>query len=208
MTEIKRRSPVVFPGSVKQSEIKDNWTVVTAYESEGQSPHIVDLTHRSRWDLQDGHLDEFKPWGITIPETPGLCRYENGILISRMNHTQASLWHLSGDSLETPDSAAYTDTADATIFLAILGDAVFGIAEKLSALDFSDPSHTPPTLFQGPFSHVPCQIVLIKNAQGDTGILLTCSRGYAKNMLETILHAGSEYNLRPAGENIFNNWIQ
>ena len=132
MTDIKRRSPVVFPQESKQVEVQDHWTVATEYEGEGQGPWIVDLSHRPRWDLQDNNLTRFKPFEMDIPAEPGQCSLGNTVLANRMNRTQVSLWQLAGERLETPDDPAFTDTTDVTLFLAILGREVFSIAEKLS----------------------------------------------------------------------------
>ena len=207
MTDMKRRSPVVFPQKAKHMEVEDHWTVAAEYEGEGQGPWIVDLSHRPRWDLQDSDLSRFKPFEIDIPENPGQCSYMNNVLSNRMNRTQVSLWQLTGDRMATPDDTAYTNTVDATLLLAILGREVFSIAEKLSSLDFSDPVISTPRLFQGPFAHVPCQIVLLDQPDGMPGILLTCSRGYARDMVAAILHAGHEFNLKPAGQQAFDKWV-
>jgi glycine cleavage system aminomethyltransferase T len=147
--------------------------------------------------------------GIRIPENPGQCSLENGILINRMNRSQASIWHLGGEKAAAPpDDPAYTDTTDSTVFLAVCGRNVFAIAEKLTALDLSDPQRTPPFLIQGPFGHVPCQIVTLEKTAERSGILLTCSRGYARDMVHAILGAGEEFGLHPAGENAFARWIE
>ena len=207
MTEMKRRSPVVFPKQAKQVEKQDHWDVVMEYASEGEGPWIIDLSHRPRWDLQDSGLARFKPFEIDIPEKPGQCCFGNKVLANRMNRTQVSLWQLAGDRLETPDDTAYTDTTDVTLFLAILGKAVFSIAEKLSAFDLGDPAVSRPQLFQGPFAHVPCQVVLAGQPDETPGILLTCSRGYARDMVAAILHAGQEFNLQPAGQVTFEKWL-
>jgi len=36
---------------------------------------------------------------------------------------------------------------------------------------------------------------------------MTCSRGYARDMAGAILDAGAEFNLHPAGEQAFGNWL-
>ena len=205
--EIRRHSPVSFPGNSLKTEIRDHWTVVLEYEAEGDGPWVIDLSHRTRWDLQDGDLSQHQPWGIHIPEDAGRCVFENGVLINRMNRTQASIWHLAGQSLDVPDDPAYTDVSDATVFLALFGKEIFSITEKLTALDFLDPLKQAPFLLQGPFSHVPCKIVTLEKTPDRSGILLTCSRGYAQDMAAAILEAGSEFGLYPAGENAFRNWI-
>ena len=205
--EIMRRSPVTIPGKPLKTELRDHWTVVLEYEAEGNGPRVVDLSHRMRWDLQDSDISRHRPWGLNIPDTPGRCMFENGLLINRMNRTQASIWHLSGENRSFPDDPAFTDVTDATVFLALLGKEIFSITEKLTALDFFDPLKETPFLLQGPFSHVPCQIVILGNTPERSAILFTCSRGYAQDMIAAILEAGEEFELQPAGENAFSDWV-
>lgn len=207
MENIIRRSPVSFDSKPLKTDVRDNWTVVTEYEDEGTGPFVIDLSHRARWDLQESVLANVQPWGIHIPDSPGQCVYENGIIINRMNRTQASIWHLSGEMPTAPEGPAFTDVTDATVFLALYGNNIFSIAEKLTSLDFLDPSKKAPFLLQGPFSHVPCQIVTLERSPENCGILLTCSRGYARDMTAAILEAGEEFELHPAGENAFVSWL-
>jgi hypothetical protein len=207
MENIIRRSPVSFDAQPAETEIRDNWPVVLEYDAEGTGPYVVDLSHRTRWDIQDADIAEFQPWGIQIPDVPGQCTFDNGILINRMNRTQASIWHLSGEKPDGPEGPAYTEVTDATVFLALFGKKIFSITEKLAALDFLDPLKDAPFLLQGPFSHVPCQIVTLEKTPQRCGILMTCSRGYAGAMMAAILDAGEEFGLRPAGESAFSGWI-
>jgi len=207
MVNIVRHSAVAFDAAPLKTEARDHWSVVLEYEDEGEGPYVVDLSHRPRWDLQDAEIDGVQSLGIRIPDKPGRCVFENGILINRMNRTQASVWHLSGEMPTLPDDPAFTDVTDSTVFLAVFGPDLFGILEKLSALDFLDPLHQTPFLLQGPFSHLPCQIVTLDKAPGRSGILMTCSRGYARDMVGAILDAGREFKLRPAGEQAFAEWL-
>ncbi|MEX1298840.1 MAG: sarcosine oxidase subunit gamma SoxG, partial [Desulfotignum sp.] len=138
---------------------------------------------------------------------PGQSVLENGFLINRMNRTQSSIYHLGGDAVEIPKETEYTDVTESTVFLAIIGAPVFAICEKLSALDFMDRNRETPFLYQGPFSHVPCQIVTVSRDGETSGVVMTCSRGYAKDMVDAILHAGEEFGLKPAGEKRATDWI-
>ena len=125
-----------------------------------------------------------------------------------MNRTQAAIWHLLSGALDLPAESGYTDVSDATICLALFGPNALAVVEKLCALDFLDPGKQPPFLLQGPFSHVPCQLVLMERGRGfDGGLLLTCSRGYAESMVHAILGAGAEFGLKPAGEKRFTDWL-
>ncbi len=207
MNEIKRYSPVVFKATPLKSEQRDNWNVVLEYQGEGEGPYLVDLSHRTRFDLQSPDLVSKEPFGMTLPDVPGQSVFENGILANRMNRTQTSLYHLDGESLDIPGEAEFTDVSENTMFVALIGEAVFSICEKLSALDFMAPEKEVPFLYQGPFSHVPCQIVTLNRDAEKAGVVLTCSRGYGKDMVHAILGAGGEFGLRPAGEDRFTQWI-
>jgi len=207
MENIIRRSPVSFDVRPAKTETRDNWTVVLEYDAEVTGPYVIDLSHRTRWDLQDADIAKLEPWGIHIPDAPGQCIFDSGILINRMNRTQASIWHLAGEKPADPEGHAFTDVADVTVFLAIFGKETLSITEKLTALDFLDPLKETPFLLQGPFSHVPCQIVTLGKSLERCGILMTCSRGYAGTMVASILEAGEEFGLRPGGENVFTGWL-
>ncbi|MBW1892018.1 MAG: sarcosine oxidase subunit gamma SoxG [Deltaproteobacteria bacterium] len=208
MKAIKRYSPVVLQATPLKSEQRDNWNVVLEYQDEGEGPYLVDLSHRRRLDLQSSDPASQKPFGITIPDIPGQSVLENGILVNRMNRTQTSLYHLDGESLAIPGEPEYTDVTENTLFAALIGEAVFSICEKLSALDFRAPEKEVPFLYQGPFSHVPCQIVTLNRDAEKSGVVLTCSRGYGKDMVHAILGAGGESGLRPAGESRFTQWVR
>ena len=207
MTEIFRRSPVIFKTKPALTEVRDGWDVILEYEGEGKGPYLVDLSHSAKWDLQDTHLSQFQPWGVTIPQTPGQCVFQNGILINRMNRTQAACWHLCKTKPQVPEESAYTETTDATLLLALLGKDIFSIMEKISALDFVSPEQKWPFLLQGPILHVPCQVVCLEKADENTAVLFTCSRGYGESLVEGVLSAGAEFGLRPAGENAITHWL-
>ena len=209
MSEIKRRSPVRFTVTPIKTEVRDNWTVALEYDGEGQGPWLVDLAHKTRWDLQTNKVGEMTPANLAVPAVPGACTIADRTLVNRMNRTQASIYHLGDSTPAMPDFSGYTDVTESTVFLALLGPEVFLIAEKLTSLDFMDPGKKSPFLLQGPFCHVPCQIVsLDKSTDATGGFLLTCSRGYGDSMVSAVLEAGAESGLRPAGENRFSSWIQ
>ncbi|BBO78722.1 hypothetical protein DSCW_61390 [Desulfosarcina widdelii] len=209
MAEIKRESPVRFPVSPKQNEVRDNWTVALEYDDEGPGPWLVDLAHKIRWDLQDSGIGDLTVGELAVPSDPGACTFADNTLVNRMNRTQASIYHLGEATFALPDATGYTDVSETTVFVALFGPGSFRVAEKLTNLDFMDPGKAAPFLLQGPVCHVPCQVVILeKTADGNGGFLLTCSRGYGDSMVHAILEAGAEFGLRPAGENRFNNWIQ
>ena len=208
MTEILRQSPVSFSARPLKTENRDLWPVVLEYENEKTGQYLVDLSHVCRWDVQDAKLSKIKPAEVSIPAKPGQSILSDGVLINRMNGIQASVWQFAKETPKLPKMPMVTDTSEVTVALAIFGDKVFSIVEKLSSLDLLDTDKKAPFLIQGPFAHLPCQIVVLSKDDGLEGILLTCSRGYAHVMTEAILHAGEEFNLAPAGENKFTDWMK
>jgi hypothetical protein len=200
---LKRVSPVALPGRPTRTEEFQGWPVVMSYAEEGAGPWVVDLSHRPRWDLQSTALDEQHPLGRTIPAHPGEVHLAHGLLINRLNASQAALWHLAGDFPEPPADPAFTEVTEATVCLALVGPQVFAITEKLTALDLAAPGHATPRLLQGPFGHVPCQLVVFPEPPGPPALVFTCSRGYGHDMLHAVLAAGEEFGLRPAGQAAF-----
>ena len=208
MTNLIRKSAVQFDIASERIEDRENWSVVLKYQNEGQGPWLVDLAHKHRFDLQSDKINGITVDGIAVPRVPGTSICENNILVSRMNTTQASLACLGKAKPSLQEDNSYTDVTEATVFLALFGPNTFQIAEKLTSLDFMAPEKTVPFLYQGPFCHVPCQVVTLdRNSSGAGGILVSCSRGYAESMIDAILDSGAEFGLRPAGEDRFTNWI-
>jgi len=206
MAEFKRQSPVRFTASPIETEERDHWTVALEYENEGSGPWLSDLAHKARWDLQDSGFQNLTPCDLAIPDLPGKCTFAGGTLINRMNRTQASIYHLGAKAPPMPEFPGYTNVSEASVFLALFGPNIFSVAEKLTRLDFMEPGKNAPFLLQGPFCHVPCQIVVLDSG-ADGGFLLTCSRGYGDSMVHAILEAGAEFGLRPAGEKRFSAWV-
>ncbi|UCB50489.1 MAG: sarcosine oxidase subunit gamma SoxG [Deltaproteobacteria bacterium] len=204
----RRRTPVAFQTPPSKKEIRDGWEVVLEYEDQGNGPFLIDLSHIPKWDVQDADLAHIRPMDVTIPDRPGDCILERGLLISRMNATQAIIWHLSETHPAFPQEPAYTDVSDANALVAILAKDLFHIMEKVTPLDLSTPSKAPPFLLQGPVLHVRCQVVLLGEKGGYTAVLIALPRGYAQSVCEALLDAGMEWGLSPAGETAFRDWLK
>ncbi|GLI34689.1 hypothetical protein [Desulforhabdus amnigena] len=204
MKTIRRISPVVFPARPLETEIRGAWQVVLQYEKEHEeAPFVTDLSHRLKWILQDAQIGAFTPFGIRIPEVPGESVLQGGFVVSRTGRTGASIYQLWGEAAASPQEAAFTEVTEGYMMTAVVGRGVFGIAEKLTSMDLGDPQKEAPFLVQGPFSHVPSQVVVLKRNGLDGAFLVACSRGYAKDMVHAIMDTGEEFGLRPAGTKRF-----
>lgn len=210
MVTFRRRSPVCFKSRPAQTEQREAWEVVLQYDNEGEGPFLIDLSHRTKWDVQDTNISQIQPEGLAIPETPGECAIQNGLVINRLNCTQATVWHLWGDSPAIPQKLAYTDVTEAFALSALAGRGadVFPIIEKVTPLDILSPDKKPPFLIQGSVFRVPCQIVVLGEKDNASAVLIACSRGYGQSMADELLDAGFQGGLRPGGEVAFSNLVK
>ncbi|MBW2618324.1 MAG: sarcosine oxidase subunit gamma SoxG [Deltaproteobacteria bacterium] len=200
MEKYQRRSPIDFGPQEARRVERQGWEVVSAFEGGGPGPFLIDLSHKTKWDLQDSGLDRFQPWGLAIPQKPGECAFEGGLLINRMNRTQCAIWHLGQGELDPPQEETYTETTDGLALLAVTGTEALAVMERVTSLDLASPRLKPPCLIQGPILHVPCQVVLLSQEDDQAAILFSFSRGYGQSLAEAMLQAGSDLGLRPGGE--------
>jgi hypothetical protein len=204
METIRRYSPVVFNKRPALTEMRDGWEVVLGYEDEAEGPYLIDLSHIPKFDIQNSDLSHIQAGGHNIPEDPGTCIIKDGLAVNRLNRTQAVIWFLAPTQAPLPAQGDYTDITEAFALLAIAGDEVFSVMEKITSLDLTPRGKQPPFILQGPVLHNPCQILVpAKNI-----VLTAFSRGYAQSMTEAILQAGSAWNLHPAGERVFKKFME
>ena len=199
-----RQSPVSFPGAVRL-ETRNGFDVVLEYQDQGEGPWLVDLSHKAKWDLQDSGLDRLTPWGISLPERPGECLYQPGLLLMRLNRTQARVWDLGGEAGPVVESCA-TDVSDTQCLLALCGGNGLELLERITPLDAFSPHRPAPCLVQGPVLHIPCQTVRLTTPGGEA-LLIAFSRGYGRSMAEALLDACADTGLRPGGEDVFNRLL-
>ncbi len=197
-----RRSPVSFGAVPAATESRDGWTVALRYEGEDghPGPLLVDLSHRRRWDYQDRRVGTHRPMQLPVPERFGEVGVHGPLVINRMNRTQVAIWHLGDDPPPpTPPQSGFTDTGDGHCMLAFVGRGVPAVLEHLTALDLFDPARPAPFLTQGPFLHVPCQIVTF----APDLVVMTLARGYGETFAQAALSSGAIAGLRPGGETAF-----
>ncbi|MCU0588062.1 MAG: hypothetical protein MUF52_07875 [Syntrophobacteraceae bacterium] len=210
MSEYRRRSPVHLKGRALRSVERDGWEVVLEYEGEaGHGPFIIDLSHRRKWLAQGAGLTTVAPWGLGVPESPGQVVWVEGFLVGRMGSSQALVWQLGegfgGGGSEVEPSL--TEVTDGWLLLAVAGSHALSVADKLTTLDLAEPGRRAPSLFQGPFAHIPSTLVALKADGGDGAFLVACSRGYGHDLAEALTLAGEEFGIRPAGESALSRWL-
>ncbi|MYA32143.1 MAG: FAD-dependent oxidoreductase [Gemmatimonadales bacterium] len=206
-----RRSPVRFDAAPARTERRAGWNVALDYQSDRtptdalRQACLIDLSHRARRDVQHRDIRTVRPFGPDVPRTPGEVAVRDGLMISRMNGTQASIWQVGpGAPPPMPDGPHYTDTTDSHCWLGLLGEGIQEVLEGVTDLDLFDPARARPFLTQGPVLHVPCQLVTWR----DDAVLLAFGRGYGRTFVEALLDSGRHAGLRPAGERVFADWVR
>jgi len=195
-----RRSPVALDARPLATESRGGWRVVTRYADEDRGPWLVDLSHRARWDVQDRDVGAAGPVAPAVPATPGEVAVHRGLMVNRMNQTQAAIWHVGpGPAPTTPARVSCTETTDSHAWLAVLGERAPAVMERVTTLDLFPPGRQGPFLTQGPVLHIPCQIV----TWAADVVLIAVSRGYGQTFADALLDAARDVRLRPGGERVF-----
>ena len=193
---VKRFSPISLPASAKERMEADGWDVVLRYEDQGSGPWVVDLSHRSKWDVQNGSLNTVRVFGKSLPNTPGQCSVIEGWLVNRMNRVQAAMWDIAATEPGPPVKENYaTETTDGACLLALIGENLQPIMEKLTTLDCFPPGKTAPYLIQGPVLHIPMQLVVLTPGV----VLMAFSRGYGQAVVDALFGSCKEFVIRPGG---------
>jgi hypothetical protein len=199
----KRQSPIKFHDEPAESEFQDGFEVILTYRNESKDNALIDLSHRSKWDVQNTDLELIESSVLKIPPSPEESIYQNGLLINRLNETQLTIWNVEGEKPAWPDWPFLTEITDGQVLIALHGASALSIFEKVSALDLRAPCRKGPFVLQGPVVHVPAQVAFL----AQSCLLLGFPRGYGQSVAEALLDAGAEYSLKPAGEKVFRDCL-
>lgn len=202
-----RLSPVDLPAEAAETVDYGGFRIVRRFLDEATGPYLVDLSHLGKWDLQSGNIQALRTAALEVPEKPGQSGMSNGLLINRLNTTQASIWDMGAAGLDLSDQPAATDVTDGYCLLALLGSKVFSVMERLSTLDLGESGRAAPYVLQGPVLNIPCQVVVLHDS-GHRAVLLAFSRGYGQTMAAALLARGSQLGLRPGGFRRFEQLMQ
>ena len=194
---IKRFSPVSLPASVKERVNAGGWDVVLRYEDEGSRA----VGRGSFSSKQMGYSKWIARYGPCFREVSAeLSRPMRGDrgMAGQPNESQAGGY--VGRSRREPGAPVQehcaTETTDGSCLLALIGENLQPIMEKLTSLDCFPPGKTAPYLVQGPVLHIPMQVVVL--APGV--VLMAFSRGYGQAVADAIFGSCREFAIRPGGE--------
>lgn len=207
MITLKRISPVGLPGNIAKSVERGGYTVVLKYKDENErGPWIIDLCHRPKYDFQCNGENPGTPMGLALPAEPGSAVIEKGWLISAVGTSQYLMIHIGQEEYISPVGSGFSDITDGRCLFAIGGKGASTLIEKFTRMNFNDKSLSPPCVLQGPMIQTHGQLHIL--GEGDDRVfLVNLDRGYARSVVHAILDIGEPYTLKPAGEDVFTNWV-
>lgn len=208
MSATERRSPIALPIPPHRTETRDGFEVVLEFDGVEPNLAVIDLSHRPKWDLQAGDLDERHPFGTPMPGEPGQVGLADGVIVLRLNRTQAAVWHLGPGPIPPDPGPEFTDITDGRALVALLGPGVFDLMTRLTRLDLRPPGMQPPFVVQGPVLDVPCQIVVVDGQDETSALLLSSARGWGQTVVDEIMVRGAGLGLAPGGEARFTAWLE
>ncbi len=208
MENHKKKSPFLFSDTVAKREERNGWEIVLSYGHENTALSIVDLSHVNKWEVYDQNLVGKIVNKLNMPEKPGEVILSNKAIIGLYRPSAAMVWHLD-DFIEDHELATnITNITDGYTLIGLLGDKGPRIMEKLTDLDLESFPGQQVRLIQGPLLGIPSKFVLFSSDGIVSGMLISFDRGSGQSVVDAILDAGKEFNLKPAGQTAFDRWIQ
>ncbi|MCP4719064.1 MAG: hypothetical protein GY860_06360 [Desulfobacteraceae bacterium] len=203
-----RTSPIKFNLEPLTVDKIDSWKVVKEYKNQKQGPLLIDLSHRPSWDFQDKDVLSFNKPEFSIPaDMNGITRQGN-LFVSRMNQTQVQLWSFDGKTPPLESLGPFcTDITDGQAVMALMGNNLDLVFESMLPLEMFKPGENCMQLFQAPLFHIPCQILVLDRSEKMKVVIISCPRGYGKDMTKAILKSAIPHGLNPGGENAFELWL-
>ena len=193
----------------QKTEMRNDFEVVLAYGGETGRSSLVDLSHISKWEVETENPDEaMAGTGVTLPPLPGGAGLVSGRAVCRMTPTRALIWDFHGTEEKTwLENRAFNDVTDGSALLFMTGEGLFSIMEQLTDIRLDLVNGTCERFVQGPLVGVPAKLLVALNSENQMGILVAVARGFGQSMVDTLLLAGREAGLSPAGEQVFSQWL-
>jgi len=208
MQNYKRRSPLRFAVPPAKTSSRRGWEVALSFPGDEGTPVVVDLSHAGKWELYARELEGRQVGPAVIPATPGQVALTAGLAVSLCRPSVALVWQLSENASPVlPADVDYTEITDGVALMALIGEDVPRVLEKVSDLDLALPAEQTVGLVQGPVLDTPAQVMVVSDRNATPGVLLAVSRGYGQSVLEALMDAGAQFGLQPAGEQRFQEWL-
>jgi hypothetical protein len=208
MQNYKRRSPLRFAVPPAKTAARRGWEVALSFPGDDGTPVVVDLSHAGKWELYARGLEGRQVGPAVIPATPGQVTLTADLAVSLCRPSVALIWQLSENALPAlPAGVDCTEITDGIALMALIGEDVLRVFEKVSDLDLALPADQTVGFVQGPVLDTPAQAMVLSDQDTVPGVLLAVARGYGQSVLESLMDAGAQFGLQPAGEQRFQKWL-
>jgi hypothetical protein len=157
---------------------------------------LEDLSHCQKWILQDKEILRFNPFGMPVPEYPGVCIIKSGVLVCRMNSSEALILQIENDAVKVPKGAMYTCITDSLGLLMVKGESLQEFMERVTHLDLFGQGCKLPCLIQGPLLEITCQIIILWRNHQEV-VLIAFPRGYLRSITKALLEEGEDLGISP-----------
>ena len=207
---MRRISPVHMPLGAEKTEIRNHFEVVLSYGKKTSNASVVDLSHVSKWEIETGNLDDaMDGTGLTLPSQSNKAALFPDRTLCRMTPSRALIWNFDGgeESLWLQESA-FNDVTDGSALLFMTGQGLLSIMEQLTDVKLDLVNGDSLRFAQCPLVGVPAKIVVGINKIHQMGMFVSVARGFGQSVIDTLLLAGKEIGLAPAGEEVFSQWLE
>jgi hypothetical protein len=207
MEGYQKLSPVRLPGTIETRIQRDGWEIALSYNQEDSPLTIIDLSHFSKWEIYDPELPGQSLGPLHVPNRTGEVVLTAEIIVGLCRPSVALVFKCDHSGDELLSEANYADVTDGYALLALIGDDGPLAMEKITDLDLTSRSRQHAHLVQGPLLDAPSKIMVFSTAGCKTGMLIAVDRGSGQSIVDAIVDAGTEFELKSAGERAFNRWL-
>jgi hypothetical protein len=204
----KKQSPIHFPKHPIKTEDRNGFEVACSYGNDDFPLVVIDLSHIPKWEIYDRQLAGKSLGSIAFPQTPGQVTCAAGSAVSLIRPSVAHLWKLDGCADDKLGDITSIEITDGYALIALIGKLGPRVMEKITDLDLKLSPDPDVHLVQGPILGVLSKVMVFSSSGGGTGIFIAIPRGSGQSVAEALLDAGSSLGMQPAGQAVFDRWLQ
>jgi len=205
----QRTSPIAMGLVPKNVGILNGCPVALTYVGEKRRSRLflTDLSHVPKWAFHRKDMDGAGPFGLEMPRKPGQVTVVGDRLGVRLTPTECLIMVLRGEA-PVPEDIAFTDMTDGYAAFAVVGSSCLDLLGKLSPVDMEAQEQGVPCAAQAPVHDLRCLILRLQGAGATPGLVILADRGYGGFLSDTVLDAGEEFGISPAGWRRFETWLK
>ncbi len=201
---ITRTRTVILPewAGKPVEEEEAGWPVIKYFEPSGHCFHaaLADLSHRPKAIIQGPGIHRI------CRINPGEVFWTGKAFVCGLKPDEAVVFDLSGPVEPTWPDEYHTDMTEGWVLLGLWGARSLEIMQRMVTVDIERPESRDPFFLVSRSHGLALQIL---NPKGpEPGFVLACDRSHGQNLFDACLHAGEQFDLKPAGETDFRKWFE